>query len=610
MLQTELVTGNVSTGKTTYLIEKANMIAAKNTDSKILFATPSKASQLKIKDKMRRTNIDVLTPMELAATAKRLLEGSMWGFDYETSWVSTDQVKNTIKEFIKKRGYSIEELKKALWFMVSAERNLWQDSEWQSHLYMWYGAEDYRIGEVIEQVKDFLHENNAALIPMIFNQISNGLKGCEYMLGYSHILIDDIQNMPLNELLFIAKLATEHRNITLAFDKNKLINSWDEGTSENIMDIMLTLYPDLQINELTETIGLGWQIKEVCDTILSEGRLELPAKDKIRIYTNPHEISEARAIIDQVIKVAVKYPDKSLLVTYRQAWFGRNIIDEAIRRNIYADIRTKANKSIIMPAELFADYLSLANNPMNGAAFFNAMNQPARKLGTGAWADLMELRHLRDIPDWLDTVDMLYEVKGVRRSQVDALNLFKTHISNLMFLKGQEISSYMLHEIGLEAWVLKKWGNGASIAIEWLKEASAQSSNIEECEQAFNLLRIGHTGRQSQVTIAPISEAITERFDYVWVAGIEKGIFPMFNDNTQYWSETVVSRDTKALYSIVSRANIGAVLWSAEIRNINGYWKRTTISPMVRAIATEEYQGNRGRKPKSKSLKSFAFQGV
>jgi len=614
MHKSELVIGSASSGKTTYLINKAHKIIESDPQAKVALVSPSRGAANKIKELCQVEGIHALTPSDIVMQARHFLTGSVWGHEYESSWVSIYKIIETIREPLKDKGYTHIDGKSAVWFMVAAERNQWDEAEWKQHLFLWHGGQDSLISEIIHFIYDFLRNNNITFYALVFNQIAQALEGNESMLGYTHILIDDAQNLPLSEYNFLSNLAVEHSNITIAVDEEKQVHAWNEGSNADIKALFTGKYTWAAITEFEGTVGMSWQIKSVCENLLrKDGAPIKDDQDRIKLYQSAHEEEEAENIMRQVVKVAAKYPDKSILVTFRQAWFGRCIIKAAIAQGIYADIRTKDNKGFTSTADLIGDYLSLAVNPMNGAAFMNAMNQPARRLGKAAWVDMMNLRIDRSVTDWVALSDMLHEIKGIRKGQVNALNDFRNHIHNLPYLSGSEISDYILDDIGVREWVTEKYGNESVMPILHLEKAARDSTSLEDCLRLFEVYRGGATDSQAHIVIAPASQVINERFDYVWVAGVESGVFPLADDKTSYWSKSLLERDYRALYSIVSRANLGIAFWTAQARNINGRWRRTAIDPMVLSIVDMENkspQGNLYRKPSIKSLKSLVAQGA
>lgn len=574
----EIVTGAAATGKTTYLLHKAGRIAAAGGRPVIVCA--SRQAAMAIQEQAPHGCIST-TAMELAIEARNMLTGSIWGHEFETSWVSPARLVEIAKPLCKHRGMPAFYAERAVWFMVAADRNGWTD-DWHTHLYIWFGAHEKGAVEIIRYLHDFMRANNIVLFPMAFRQITKAIEGYHGILGYTHVLADDAQSIPWSEYLFLESLA-EPGNITIAIDPDKQVRSWGEGGCRDIAAEFMRRHPKAASRKLEQRKGQSWNLGIICEHLRTCGHRPLPGEvERLKLYQTNHESREAARIVRQVAKVREKYPDRSILVTFRLPRFGRAIMAHAVQEGLDADVRGYGDAGIAAALDLVADYLALADNPLNGVAFANAMNQPSRRLGVATWLDMNELREDRGVTNWLDLIDLVHEVKGIRQSTVKALEAFRTDILNLAVLAGREISDYLLDEIGLRGWLESKYGlDAATVASDALASASATAANARECLRNIEVARASGSTRKG-IVIAPIGRVVGERFDYVWLSGVEHGIFPLEDDPTGYWTESGREvRDYQALYTIISRANRGVALWTAETRNLGGRWKRTVLSNMV-----------------------------
>jgi len=582
----EHVTGVSSSGKTTYLINKAKEIA-KNAGCKPLIVAPYQGGVLSIKELVGDDpNITVETTMDVAVKCKRMLSGNMWGHDYETTWIPPSRLIATARFLGKRMGIDKLFADKAVWFIVAYERNGWEDEDYSQNLWAWFMGDFEKVGILIEKLYLEMEDNNVALLPMMFRSIIKPLEGFGNITGHTHLLLDDLQMYPFMEFDFLASLVGKNGNITCASDPNKLVRAHDSGGMGDTIERFKIKNPQA-FTTLLESTNVSYSLCSINRNLASCGKEDLDDNsEKAKLYRTMHETKEAAKIIHQVMTVRAKYPDKKILITFRSDWYGRNIIKEALEADMDVDIRGYGNKNIAECFDVIADYLSLAINPLNGIAFLSAMNKPARRLGKSAEENLFLLRHDKGVTHWHDLVNIAHEVRGIQKAQITALGNFRGICRNLVSLEGDEIADYILNDIGVGDYLSEKYGKESKVAIDALKQSAKLSINPFECLERLEVLRAASTRvKGSKLVIAPISHVIGERFDYVWMSAIEDGIFPLSKDDTAYWNEDLEERDYKALYTAASRANIGIAFWSSYFRNINGKWKRTVLSPMILQIA-------------------------
>lgn len=406
-----------------------------------------------------------------------------------------------------------------------------------------------------------------------------------YQSQWHHVHIDEYQDT--NEVQYrIAKcIIGDRHNVCVVGDIDQNIYSWRGATIKNILGFEKD-FPNASLVTLEQNYRSSGNILEAANGIIEKNMMrrkkhlytENDAGEKIGIYTAFDEGDEARFVtetVQELVKSGV--PASEIAVLYRANFQSRVLEESFLSRGLaYQVLGTrffdrKEIKDVL-------SYLQAALNPKDTSSVSRIINTPTRGIGKVTMLKVLEGKAHELTGKAADNVLSFRRILETIKTSIEtqpASEAIKTvlTISGLShhFKQGGEEGIERLENVRELATLAQKYDNlEAPLGIEKLLEDAALASDQDELEQ--------DNGGTKLMTVHA-SKGL--EFDYVFITGLEQGLFP--HDKPQEKKEDE-EEERRLFYVALTRARKKVYLSYAGIRTIFGAQQVNTSSEFIHDI--------------------------
>ena len=449
---------------------------------------------------------------------------------------------------------------------------------------------------VYEKYEQKLHNNNSLdfddllLLPIQVLKSDKELL-TKYQERFKYILIDEYQDT--NEVQYkLSKLLSEkYKNIYVVGDESQSIYSFRGSNYRNILNFERD-YKNARTILLEQNYRSTKNILSAANDIIKNNR-EKKDKNlwtlnddgaKVVIKRANDEIDEANFVANEIKKY---YKDgtklKDIAILYRTNAQSR-VMEEAMLKN---NLPYKVVGSFYFynrrEIKDLISYLRLIYNNQDDVSLMRIINSPKRGIGDKTISNLVLKANDNNI-SMFEAIDSGKEL------------VFKELINNLK-MEAEKLSLTELVEM-----VLEKTGLKTELINEKTVEAEARLENLEEFksitksyEEKYGIISLGEFLEQislvsdvadyknidDAVTLMTVHAAKGLEFKYVFVIGMEEGIFP---HNNSFSSNVDLEEERRLCYVAVTRAKEKLYLISAKRRMLYGMDNMNPISRFINEI--------------------------
>ncbi|MCX7780669.1 MAG: DNA helicase PcrA [Negativicutes bacterium] len=412
----------------------------------------------------------------------------------------------------------------------------------------------------------------------------------KYQTKFKYILIDEYQDTNRAQYLLAKILAAKYRNLCVVGDADQSIYAWRGADIRNILDFERD-YPEARVIKLEQNYRSTQTILDAANAVIEHNTnrkpkalwTENPQGEPITGYLAFDEKDEARFIADTIIKLNTVYrrPYGEVAVLYRTNAQSR-AIEEAFLRcgipyTVVGGVRFYDRKEI---KDILA-YLRVIFNPADDLALQRIINVPRRGIGDTTIGRLGEYaaRHGLTLFDAVSNPD---EVPGLTARAKRPLESLAELIFNLAaqrdVLPVKELIEKVMHESGYLAELENEGTTEAEGRIENLRELLTvakefAAEGVEDTLENF----LSHVALVAdidaaeiavqRVTLMTLHSAKGLEFPYVFLAGMEEGIFPHART---LMSESDIEEERRLCYVGITRAQRKLFVTNARVRTIYG----------------------------------------
>ncbi|MXP56421.1 DNA helicase II [Pantoea sp. Mhis] len=414
---------------------------------------------------------------------------------------------------------------------------------------------------------------------------------CQYRIRFSHILIDEFQDVNHIQYAWIRMLAGDTGHIIIVGDDDQSIYGWRGAKVENIQKFLHD-FPESQIIRLEQNYRSKNNILKAANALIMNNNTRLGKKlwtheidgELISIYRASNDIDEARFVVDH-IKDYHKNGNmlSNCTILYRSNSQSR-VLEEALRESriayrIYSGIRFFERKEI---KDALA-YLRLIVNHDDDSAFERIINIPLRGIGDRTLSLIREIARKKQLTLWKATSYILNNNILSNR-----IILILQNFCNLINSLTLEITGLPLHiqisqvikNSGL--WLMYKQDKGeqARMRLDNLKELITATHQFQY-QQDTNLIplhaflshamlesgEVDNDKHQDAVQLMTLHAAKGLEFNIVFIVGMEEGIFPTQMSLNKY---SLLEEERRLAYVGLTRAINQLILTYAEKRYLYG----------------------------------------
>ncbi len=457
-------------------------------------------------------------------------------------------------------------------------------------------SEDDVIYKIYSKYEDTLKQNNSVdfddllILPIkLFIEHEDILE--KYQERYKYILIDEYQDTNKVQYMLTKMLCKKYRNICVVGDVDQSIYGFRNADYRNILNFEKD-YKDGKTIYLEQNYRSCKTILDAANSVIKNNKERKEKNlwsnkdigDKISYYRAYDEVDEVFYClkkIKELINNGVPYSDIAIL--YRTNAQSRVFEDVLLRENIPYKVigsfyfyNRKEIKDLI-------SYLKLINNQDDNLSLTRAISVPKRGIGEKSIRNLEE----ESIFYKASMFDCLKSDK-----ELEFKNLILDLKSKVSEVTLTELIEIVLDKSGMKEALKKEKTLEADIRLENLEEFKSITKNFEEKEGLISLedflLEISlvadkeeYKDDPNRLTLMTVHQVKGLEYPYVFIVGLEEGIFPHRNSMN---SESEIEEERRLMYVAITRAMKKLYITNAKKRMLYGEEKNNIPSRFINEI--------------------------
>lgn len=497
------------------------------------------------------------------------------GYDKNFTILDSDDTLTVIKKIIKDMDLDSKDYNpRAIRSKISGAKNmLLEPNEYEK-----FATTEFEkvVVRVYEKYKQKLRNNNSLdfddllMLPITFFRLYPEVLQ-KYQERFSYILIDEYQDTNEAQYLLAKMISAKYKNICVVGDENQSIYSFRGSNYQNILNFEKD-YENAEVVLLEKNYRSTQTILNAANSVISHNTQRKDKSlwtdngkgNKIHYHRLTSEKEESFHIVSEIQKLIQNGVKKEeIAILYRTNAQSR-ILEEAMLKNnipykVIGSFYFYNRKEI---KDLIA-YLKLLYNPKDDVNLMRIINVPKRGIGLKSIAKLSDKAISQNISMY-EAIEAGKEMdfkKVIEEIQKEKENLSLTELIDLI-----------LEKTGMRAELLSEKTIEAEVRLENLEEFKSITKTFEENNGIISLEAFleeislvadveEYKNNTDVVTLMTVHSAKGLEFDYVFLAGLEEGIFPHNNSLT---SLEEVEEERRLCYVAITRAK--KELWITNAR--------------------------------------------
>ncbi len=421
---------------------------------------------------------------------------------------------------------------------------------------------------------------------------------------YTDILVDEYQDTNHAQFRLIKALKGPDNRVFVVGDEDQCIYSWRGSDINNILSFEKN-FPETSIYRLEQNYRSTKNILMYANQLVEHNRNRLGKKlwtqneegEKVRFYWAKTDEEEAEWIANDIIKN--KYPLEEVAILFRNNHQSRSFEESFRRRGIphvvIGGIRFYARREI---KDIIA-YLRLLVNEEDDDAFRRIINVPPRNLGHVSLQQIEKYAKQREKSLFQVSRTIDYDETFPLRTRKSIKEFLHLIDEIRLFSIGKTVGEtvkYLIEKINYLEYInniAEKEGKDREKIIQEFIAICEQDTNkdkgILQFLQEFALLSDLDTQQQpkSAIQLLTCHSAKGLEFDYVYVTGLEDGLFPYLGED----GSKDIEEERRLCYVAMTRARKSLVLSGAETRIYYGReMKNRELSRFLHEIGFENIE--------------------
>lgn len=414
------------------------------------------------------------------------------------------------------------------------------------------------------------------LLPLqLFKDHPNILQ--DYQERFQYILVDEYQDTNMAQYLLIKMISARYKNVCVVGDNDQSIYSFRGANYRNILNFEKD-YKNPKVIMLEENYRSTKNILNAANGVIQNNKERKDKNlwthneegDKVVYHRSTDEKEEAFYVTNEIQKLLLNgIAPEQIAVLYRTNAQSRSIEDVLLRENIpYKVIGSFYFYNRKEIKDLIA-YMKLIYNPKDDTSLLRIINTPKRGIGAKTIEHLTEKARINGV-SLFDAIESGKEMQ------------FKQLIETLIAEKDNssltELVDLILSQSGMRGELESEKSMEADIRLENLEEFKTITKNFEERNGIISLdeflMEISlvtdieeHKNRTDVVTLMTVHSAKGLEFDYVFMIGLEEGIFPHQNS---FLEADGIEEERRLCYVAMTRARKKLWLVNAKRRTLYG----------------------------------------
>lgn len=410
--------------------------------------------------------------------------------------------------------------------------------------------------------------------------------------NYPYILVDEYQDTNAVQYKILKLLSEKYKNLFVVGDEDQSIYKWRGADIRNIREFERD-YPNAKIYKLEQNYRSSQNILDVANAVIAnniqrrekELFTDSGAGELVQVHTFGTDFDEARWVVKRVAKLVREgtCPSKIALL-YRS---------HSISRLFEDSLRVERIPYVIYGGYKFYDraevkdalsYLRLLVNPRDEVAFFRIVNTPARGIGPTSMDKIREMA-LQERVSHLEAMSMMASGQGgLTAGTQKKFQVFIKLIADLQEeLRESRLSDFyaaLLDKSGLRKFLIDQNTIEATTKLDNLEElrnvlvdyeTQNPEGGLEDFLQQTSLSTdFDKANPEYSVQMMTLHSSKGLEFPYVFVLGLEEGIFPSKMSLGLNSGNEEVDEERRLCYVGITRAEKQLFLTHAKVRRVYG----------------------------------------
>ena len=436
-----------------------------------------------------------------------------------------------------------------------------------------------------------------------------------YQTKYKYLLVDEYQDTSVAQFRLVSLLTGPERNICVVGDDDQSIYRFRGATIENILNFE-KCYPGAKTIRLEQNYRSTSNILNAANCVIQHNT-ERKGKtlwtdngegDKVQVYTAENEQDEAMHIADvigQHLKAGGHLADHAILYRMNaqsapiESYFTR----AGIPHKIVGGQRFNDRKEV----KDIHSYMSIVANPRDDVRLRRIINEPARKIGNTTVEVIADLAAQQGV-SMLEIIGHADQYAKLSRAVMPLLKFWQIYQNLQDSLETKTLDAFaadVIERTGYKAMLEADAAKGHEDAADRLQNLGQLVNNVKNyCDQHGEDATLegyledialisdidSYNESADQVVLMTIHSAKGLEFPYVFLIGMEEGVFP--SEMSKY-SEADLEEERRLAYVGITRAKKELYISNSVTRMLYGRTQRNEPSRFLREIEPEYIEETR-----------------
>ena len=436
-----------------------------------------------------------------------------------------------------------------------------------------------------------------------------------YQNKYRYLLVDEYQDTSVAQFRLVSLLTGPEKNICVVGDDDQSIYRFRGATIENILNFE-RVYPGTKTIRLEQNYRSTSNILNAANCVIQHNT-ERKGKtlwtqngegDKVQVYTAENEQDEASHIADiigQHLREGGHLADHAVLYRMNaqsaplESYFTR----AGIPHKIVGGQRFNDRKEV----KDIHSYMSIVANPRDDVRLRRIINEPARKIGATTIDVIADLAGQEGV-SMLEIIRHADQYAKLSRAIVPLYKFYQIYERLQDSLENKtldEFASDVIEITGYKAMLEADAAKGHEDAADRLQNLGQLVNNVKNyCDQQGEEASLegyledialisdidNYNESADQVVLMTIHSAKGLEFPYVFLIGMEEGVFP--SEMSKY-SEADLEEERRLAYVGITRAKKELYISNSVTRMLYGRTQRNEPSRFLREIEPEYLEETR-----------------
>ena len=535
------------------------------------------------------------------------------GFDTNFTIYDTDDQKTLMKDICKRLDIDTKVYKeRAILAAISkAKDELIGPEEYEMNVMGDFSKR--KLALAYKEYQKELKKNNALDFDDLIMKTVELFQACPDVLEYfqerfKYIMVDEYQDTNTAQFKFVSLLAGKYRNLCVVGDDDQSIYKFRGANIGNILGFE-NVFADAKVVRLEQNYRSTQNILNAANQVIQNNmerkrktlwtENEEGEKLHFRQFMNAYE--EAEYIVGDISKKVREHDAqyRDIAILYRTNAQSRLFEEKFLMANIpyklVGGVNFYARKEI---KDLLA-YLKTVDNARDDLAVRRIINVPKRGIGATT---------LTRVQDYAVSQGMSFYDALKEADSISALGRAATKVEPFVtFIQTLRSKAEYLSPSELLKDIIENTGYVKELEAEGTEEAEARIENIDELitkvvsyeeeneeptlsgflEEVALVADIDSVdGDDNQVLLMTLHSAKGLEFPFVYLAGMEDGIFPSYMTITSD-DPTEIEEERRLCYVGITRAMRDLTLTCAQQRMIRGETQYNKVSRFIKEIPRE-----------------------